>query len=138
MWQLFRGKTGSNVLLGRQGLFCVLYFFGVAGTDRKLCWHNRPVIRNRVLFHWVSLLVFTSFVPAVGELFQLKSGILPSVQFGSWQPLPLRVDHTTQYGREFWVPAGAKRKVSYPVRIPDKIEGENASPETLVTHLRSY
>ncbi len=72
---------------------------------------------------------------AMGEaagFYQFRPGAWGLVSADVWNPTakPLRlmvtstfaVDDSIQYGREFWVPAESKRKVSYPIRIPENIE----------------
>ncbi|MCP3693218.1 MAG: hypothetical protein GY917_13550, partial [Planctomycetaceae bacterium] len=72
---------------------------------------------------------------AMGEaagFYQFRPGSWGLVSADVWNPTakPLRlmvtstfaVDDSIQYGREFWVPAESKRKVSYPIRIPENIE----------------
>ena len=121
MWQLSRCEPGSNVSFARQGLFCVLFFW--------CCWTGQETL----LAQQADDLQPRAF--SLGEpagFYQFRPGCWGVVSAEIWNPSkrPVRilaattfeVDQTTQYGREFWVPAEAKRKVSYPIRVPENIE----------------
>ena len=85
---------------------------------------------------------------AMGEpagFYQFRPGGWGLVSAEVWNPTsePMQVlavstfevDQTVQYGREFWIPAESKRKVSYPVRIPSKI---NEATRRLEVRSRLY
>jgi hypothetical protein len=121
MWQLSPCKTGSSDSFGRQGLFCFLLLW--------CCWSGQETL----LAQQAGDLRPHAF--SLGEpagFHQFRPGCWGIVSAEVWNPTkrPVRIlaattfemDQTTQYGREFWVPAEAKRKVSYPVHVPDKIE----------------
>ena len=73
--------------------------------------------------------------------FQFRPGSWGLVGAEVWNPTdePVRLLATTtfainkdvQYGREFWVPAQAKRKISYPIRLPDAIDPNTRRLELL-------
>ena len=121
MWQLSRCKTDLNAFLGRQGLFCFLFFW--------CCWNGQETL----LAQQAGDLQPRAF--SLGEpagFYQFRPGCWGVVSAEVWNPSkrPVRIlaattfeiDQTIQYGREFWVPAESRRKVSYPIRVPDELE----------------
>ena len=124
MWQLARCKTDSNALFGISGFLCLLLFL--------CCWNGS----GHLLAQRASDLEPRAF--SLGEaagFYQFRPGRWGVVSAEIWNPskrsvrilaaTTLEHDQATQYGREFWVPAEAKRKVSYPIRIPDDIGKES-------------
>jgi len=119
MQRLARYKNGFSAFCQVLAITCLLFFGG--GGD--LLAQRSADLQPRA---------FSLGEPA--GFYQFRPGRWGVIAAEIWNPSkrPVRIlaattfedDQTTQYGREFWVPAEAKRKVSYPVRIPENIGKE--------------
>ncbi|MDE0734801.1 MAG: hypothetical protein OSB47_03205 [Pirellulaceae bacterium] len=131
MRRLLDHGSDSGGLLRWQLLGCILFFCS--------CWYGRG---PGLLAQEPEDLRPSIF--AMGEaagFYQFRPGSWGLVSADVWNPTskPVRLlvastfamDETIQYGREFWVPAKSKRKVSYPIRIPENIEESTRRMEVL-------